>query len=167
MINIEFKKDLEEETRKRVEKMKLEFSEEPQLKVFENTEGYDQLIAQVGIPVSAVCEHHKVAFWGEVHIAYIPESHLIGLSKLARVAEFYFNPTVETLQERGTQQIMYHLLNALNPKGIMVVVKAQHNCVVYRGVKKPSMTITSAVKGVFSDPTTGARAEFLSLVNNH
>lgn len=160
-------KDLQEETRKRVERMKEEFSAPPKIKVFENVEKYDQIIAQVNIPVTALCEHHEVAFFGSVSIAYIPRDYIVGLSKLARVAEYYLNPTVRTVQEKATQQILNHLQRELKPKGLMVVVKATHNCIVYRGVKKPSLTITSAVKGIFADPKKGARQEFLQLIASH
>lgn len=165
-IEKELEKDLKKETQKRVLKLKQEFKE-PKLKVFENIEGYNQIIAQVGIPVTALCEHHHVAFSGCVHIAYIPKDSLIGLSKLARVAERHLNPTVQTIQEKATYRILNDLKKALDPQGIMVVIKAVHNCIAYRGVKKPSITITSAVDGVFADYTSGARQEFLSLINSN
>ena len=163
---IEKKEHLKRETKKRVAKMKNEFARLPTMKLFKN-EGYDQIIAQVGIPVTALCEHHEVAFNGECHIAYIPDQYLIGLSKLARTAEYYLNPTVKTIQEAATHQILHHLKKYLKPKGVMVVVKATHACISYRGVKKPSITITSAVDGFFADPLKGARNEFLQLINNH
>lgn len=157
--------DLKIETRKRLAKLKKEFSKDLSVKVFENTEEYDQMIAQVGIPVTALCEHHEVSFEGTVHIAYIPNQWLVGLSKLARIAEKHMNPTVRTIQEKATHRIMKDLIKALAPKGAMVVVKARHSCIGYRGVKKPSLTITSAVHGAFAHDM-GVKQEFLSLVNN-
>ncbi len=164
-MTIEKSEQLQKSTAKRISKMEAFFKQKPKLKAFQNTEKYDQMIAQVGIPVSALCEHHGVSFHGEVAISYIPGSYLVGLSKLARVAEYYLNPTVRTLQERATQQIVNHLLKELKPKGLMVVIKATHDCITYRGVKKPSLTITSSVSGIFSTDL-GARQEFLSLINN-
>ncbi len=164
-IKKELQKDLRKATARRIARMKQEFNKKFNLTVFENESGYDQMIAQVGIPVSAVCEHHEVAFSGHVNIAYICDKWLVGLSKLARIAEKHFNPTVKTLQERGTHNIMKELVKLLKPKGVMVVVKAQHNCITYRGVKKPSTTITSAVHGAFAEQGSDARKEFLTLLN--
>jgi len=143
--------------------MKKEFNKELVIKLFPNDERYDQIIAQVGIPFSALCEHHKVSFEGKCSIAYIPDQWLTGLSKFGRVVEYYLNPTVKTIQERATHQILKALNEALKPKGIMVIIKAKHNCICYRGVKKPSLTITSAVAGAFAENAI-ARQEFLSLL---
>ena len=163
-IKRELKQHLEKETAKRVARMKKEFGGKLEVKVFENTEGYDQVIAQVGIPVTALCEHHLVAFFGTVSIAYVPGNWLIGLSKLARIAEKHLNPTVKTIQEKATHRIMKDLVAALDPVGAMVVVKAEHNCIAFRGVKKPSTTITSAVYGVFAEKENLVRQEFLALI---
>lgn len=163
---IEKPDQLQKNTEKRVKKMKQFFSQKPKLKVFLNTEKYDQMIAQVGIPFAALCEHHRVSFHGYASVAYIADKYLIGLSKLARVVEFRLNPTIETLQEKATEQITNDLLTSLKPKGLMVVIKAQHDCIAYRGVKKPSITITSSVRGVFASDL-GARQEFLSLINSN
>lgn len=164
IIERESPEQLEEATKGRVERMKAEFATSPKLRVFKNEEGYDQIIAQISVPVTAFCEHHRVGMHGDVSIAYIPGEFILGLSKLARVAEFFFNPTRYTLQERGTQQIINHLHDALEPRGLMVITRMSHDCMKYRGVKKDSITITSAVKGVFATDL-GARAEFLQLVN--
>jgi len=161
---VEKEKDLEVETKKRIDKLNKEFAEKPIIKLFENIHGYDQIIAQVGIPVSALCEHHHVSFEGEVAIAYIPDKYLTGLSKLGRLSEYYLNPTVKTTQEKATHQILKDLIATLNPLGAMVVVKARHNCICFRGVKKPSTTITSAVYGKFKEQQA-TRQEFLSLLN--
>jgi len=154
--------DLKKETRKRIKKMNRQFKKKPIIKLFENKEGYDQIIAQIGIPFSALCEHHHVSFEGEVSIAYIPDKYLTGLSKLARIVEYYLNPTVKTIQEKATKQILHCLIKTLKPKGAMVVIKARHGCIWYRGVKKPSWTITSAVYGIFENSVV--KQEFLSLI---
>lgn len=167
MINYEMRHQTKKKTQKRILKMKQEFSKPPQLKLFENTEGYDQMIAQVGIPITALCEHHEVQFYGKVYIAYVPKNWLIGLSKLARVTEYFLNPTIKTIQERATHQILKYLEKHLKPSGIMVVIKATHGCISYRGIKKPSLTITSAVSGSFAEPQRGLKIEFLNLINNH
>lgn len=163
-MKVVYEKDeqLAEETEKRLCKLEKEF-EEPTIKLFPNSEKYDGIIAQYHITFSALCAHHHVAFEGEAVVAYMPGKWITGLSKLARVVEYYLNPTVKTIQEKATQQILNHLTKALKPKGLMVILKAKHNCVCYRGVKKPSMTLTSAVYGTFKDnPQT--REELLSLI---
>jgi len=162
-VIIEKEEDLEKETEKRIMKMKKQFKREPTIKLFENKEKYDQIIAQIGIPFSALCEHHHVSFEGGVSIAYIPDKYLTGLSKLARIVEYYLNPTIKTIQERATKQILDCLIKTLKPRGAMVVIKARHGCICYRGVKKPSWTVTSAVYGVFRK-NLSARQELLSLL---
>lgn len=163
----ELKKDLQKNTEKRIEKMKESFSFVPKVKLFENDYAYDGIVSQVKIPVSALCEHHEVAFQGFCSIAYLPGKFITGLSKLARVAEHYLNPTVKTTQEKATALIINHLKKVLlDNKGIMVVVEATHNCISFRGVKKPSITITSMVTGIFAEPQNDAKSEFLSLINS-
>jgi GTP cyclohydrolase I len=161
-VVVEKSKDLEKETRRRLRNLKKEFSKEPILRLFQNEKGYDQIIAQIGIPFVALCEHHWVSFEGEVSIGYIPGKYLIGLSKLGRIVEYYLNPTVKTTQEKATHQIM-ETLKKIKPKGAMVVIKAKHGCICYRGVKKPSWTVTSAVYGSFRK-NLSTRQEFLSLL---
>jgi GTP cyclohydrolase I len=164
-VRKELPSQLKKETAKRLRRLRREFDGDPELKVFENTEGYDQMICLMNIEFSALCEHHKISFGGIAHVGYVAKDLLVGVSKLARVVESCLNPTVCTLQERATQQIMKKLKEALEPIGIMVVVKAKHGCVGYRGVKKPaSIMVTSAVDGCFRDNTSGARSEFLALV---
>jgi len=155
--------ELHKETAERIERMNEEFAKEPKIKTFDNDENYDQMIIQKDIPFMALCEHHEVAFMGTISLAYIPKDKLIGLSKLARISEYYANPTVKTLQERITQQIADKLDEILKPKGVAVLVKANHGCMCYRGVKKPSETITSALKGVFLEETR-TRQEFMELI---
>ncbi|MHA1867135.1 MAG: GTP cyclohydrolase I [Candidatus Heimdallarchaeaceae archaeon] len=161
---IEKIEDLEKETRKRKRRLKREFSKEPIVKLFPNKYGYDQIIAQVGIPFSALCEHHEVAFEGEVSIGYIPNKWLTGLSKLGRIVEYYLNPTVKTTQEKATHLILQHLKKTIKPKGAIVIIKARHGCICYRGVKKPSLTVTSAVDGIFKD--LSVKQEFLQIIDS-
>ena len=162
-IIIEKEKDLQKNTQKRKKAMVKEFQKELRIKLFENKEKYDQMIAQVKIPFFALCEHHEISFEGEASVAYIPDKWLTGLSKLARIVEYFLNPTIKTIQEKATHQILNCLVKALNPKGVMVVIKARHSCICYRGVKKPSLTITSAIYGGFKD-NISTRQEFLSLI---
>ncbi len=160
--------DLQKNTEKRIAKMIKEFSKVPKIKLFPNTYKYDGILAQVGIPVSALCEHHGVAFQGYCHVAYIPGKYVTGLSKIARVVEHYLNPTVRTVQEKATAQIIKHLEESLQDnKGIMVLIEATHNCISYRGVKKPSLTITSMVRGTFAEQGNDAKPEFLGRINKH
>lgn len=124
--------------------------------------GYDEMVIEKGIPVNSVCSHHLLPFYGEAHIGYIPSGNVCGLSKLARALnKFAHRPQ---LQERLTQQVADFLWDKLDPKGVMVVVEAEHMCMTIRGVKKPGTeTVTSAVRGVFKDKDT-VKHEFLELI---
>jgi GTP cyclohydrolase I len=159
-IEVEKPQDLKKETKKRLKNLKKEFSKELVIRLFPNTCKYNQIIAQTNIPFVALCEHHHVPFEGEVSIAYIPGKYLIGLSKLGRIVEYFLNPTVKTTQEKATHQIL-EVLKKIKPKGAMVVIKAKHSCICYRGVKKPSWTKTSAIYKAFEDYAT--RMEALKL----
>lgn len=110
------------------------------------------------------CEHHMVPFFGQVHIAYIPNGNVVGLSKLARLVECFAKRL--QIQERMTTQIADAIVAELDPMGVMVVIQAEHLCMAMRGVKKPgAKTITSAVRGVFAENDNQARREFLSLLS--
>ena len=127
-------------------------------------EDHDELVLVKDIPMYSTCEHHLVPFHGVAHVAYIPaaDGRVTGLSKLARLVEVYARrPQV---QERMTRQIADALDEALKPRGVLVVVQAEHLCMAMRGVRKPgSSTVTSAVRGIFRDnPAT--RSEAMSLV---
>jgi GTP cyclohydrolase I len=116
------------------------------------------------IPVHSVCEHHLVPFAGRAHVAYIPgaDGRITGLSKIARLVDgFAKRPQV---QERLTTQIADAIVDALNPSGAFVLIEAEHLCMSMRGVRKPgSLTVTSAVRGLFKDnPAT--RAEVMALL---
>ena len=123
---------------------------EPELQTFPNTEGYADLVSLTNISFYSVCAHHFLPFFGSVHIAYLPGEELVGLSKLARVVEFFARRP--QIQERLTQQIAEFLAERLRPGGIMVVLAARHLCVEMRGVTKQGvLTTTTATRGAFAD----------------
>jgi len=128
---------------------------------FPNDDGYDQLIVARAIPFHSLCMHHMLPFHGVAHIAYLPDDQIIGLSKLGRVVE-YFSRDLQ-IQERLTTQVADWLQRELEPKGVGVVLEAEHLCMSLRGVQKlGAKTVTSALRGlVRDDPRT--RQEFLAL----
>jgi GTP cyclohydrolase IA len=133
------------------------------LTTFPNDEGYDELVLARGIPLRSVCEHHLLPFVGTIHIGYLPATRILGLSKLARIAEYFASrPQV---QERLTKQIADWLQAQLDPKGVGVVIEAEHTCMTLRGVRaEGSSTITSTLLGSLRhDPSS--RSEFLALTN--
>ncbi len=125
------------------------------------TEKYDEMIIVRDIPVYSLCEHHMLPFFGKAHVAYIPGNEKVtGLSKLARIVDVYAKRL--QLQERMTEQIADAIMEKLGAKGVMVVIEAQHLCMIMRGVKKPgSYTVTSAVKGAMRKEPTRMEALFL------
>lgn len=134
---------------------------EPAVTTFPNDEHYRAMVMERRIPFYSLCAHHLVPFYGQAHIAYIPRDRIIGISKFARILEFYAKRP--QLQERLTEQVADYLQEALRPLGVMVVIEARHLCVEMRGVKKPGAeTVTSAIRGVFHQKQV--REEFLDLV---
>ncbi|MDX2000360.1 MAG: GTP cyclohydrolase I FolE [Thermoanaerobaculia bacterium] len=134
---------------------------EPAVTLFPNDEGYSAMVIEKDIPFYSVCSHHLVPFYGHAHIAYIPRDKIIGLSKFARILEFYARRP--QLQERLTEQVVEFLREKLDPLGAMVVIEARHLCVEMRGVKKPGViTVTSAIRGSFYKKEV--REEFLDLL---
>lgn len=127
--------------------------------------GLDEMIAVEGIPFRSMCMHHLLPYHGVCHIGYIPEGGVIaGLSKFSRLVTLLSSKP--SIQERLTNEIADGLEEVLHPKGSMVVIRATHTCMTLRGAAaQGSRTTTSAVRGVFLDPSRGARAEFLSLVD--
>lgn len=127
--------------------------------------GHDEMVMVKDIPMYSVCEHHLVPFVGKAHLAYIPNSdgRITGLSKLARLVDSLARrPQV---QERLTTQIADEIDRALQPRGVLVVLEAEHLCMSMRGVKKPgSMTVTSAVRGLFRD-SVATRNEALQFIH--
>ncbi len=127
------------------------------------TERYDEMVVLRDIPFHSICEHHLMPFTGQAHIAYMPDGRVVGISKLARVVEtFSHRPQV---QERLTTQIAELLMTQLEPKGVAVVLEAQHTCMTIRGARKPgSMMITSALRGIFKT-NLATRTEVMSLLH--
>jgi GTP cyclohydrolase I len=134
------------------------------LTTFPNDESYDELIIARNIRFHSLCEHHLLPFVGVAHVAYLPGGRILGLSKLARLVEMFAHDL--QVQERMTQQIADWLQEHLDPKGVGVILEAEHMCMALRGVEKPgSTTVTSALRGVVrDDPRT--REEFLALARN-
>ena len=128
---------------------------------FANTENYDELVLVQDIPVRSLCEHHMLPFVGVAHVGYLPGDRILGLSKFARMVDF-FAQRPQT-QERLTKQIAEHLEQQLSPVGVGVVVEAEHTCMSLRGVRAAgARTVTSALFGTLREDAS-ARAEFLSL----
>lgn len=134
------------------------------LTTFPNEEGYDELVIARSIPFHSLCEHHLLPFHGVAHVAYLPGERIIGLSKLARVVDLFARGL--QVQERLTTQVAAWLDEQLAPKGVGVVLEAEHLCMTLRGVQKPgALTVTSALRGlVRDDPRT--RQEFLALTRD-
>ncbi len=124
-------------------------------------EDYRQMVIVKDIDFYSMCEHHLLPFFGKAHVAYIPDKHITGLSKIARVVDIFARRF--QVQERLTTQIKECIQNTLNPLGVMVVIEAQHMCMQMRGVQKQhSITTTSDFTGVFGQAKT--REEFVSLI---
>jgi GTP cyclohydrolase I len=135
------------------------------LTTFPNDAGYDELIIARAIPVHSVCEHHLLPFVGVAHVGYLPGQRILGLSKLARVVELFARrPQV---QERLTQQIADWLQDHIAPRGLGVVVEAEHLCMTVRGVRASgASTVTSALHGQLRSDAA-SRAEFFTLIGSH
>lgn len=124
----------------------------------------DEMVSVINMPFVSLCEHHIMPFWGKCSIAYIPSNgKVIGVSKIARLLQCYAQRL--QIQETMTRQIATMLYNTLQPKGVGVIITAEHSCMKFRGIKNDGMMRTSCLLGVFlNEPAT--RAEFLSLVSN-
>jgi GTP cyclohydrolase IA len=126
------------------------------------SENYSQMVLVKDIELYSLCEHHMLPFFGKAHIAYIPNGHIVGLSKIPRIVDVFARRL--QVQERLTDEIKDCLQETLNPRGVAIVIEAQHLCMQMRGVQKQhSSTTTSAFSGIFiSDEKT--RAEFMNLI---
>ncbi|WP_137723882.1 GTP cyclohydrolase I FolE [Prescottella subtropica] len=132
------------------------------LTTFPNDAGYDELVLARDIPMTSLCEHHMLPFRGVAHVAYLPGERILGLSKLARVVELFARDL--QVQERLTMQVADWLDDHLHPRGIGVVIEAEHLCMSMRGVQATgTKTVTSAVRGLLRERES-ARREFLDLI---
>lgn len=131
------------------------------LTTFANDEGYDELVMARGIPVQSLCEHHLLPFRGVAHVAYLPGDRILGLSKLARVVDLFARDL--QVQERLTSQVARWLQERLAPRGVGVIIEAEHLCMSLRGVRAAgARTMTSAVHGQLRDDPR-SRQEFFAL----
>jgi len=127
-------------------------------------ENHQEMVLLKNIPFYSICEHHLLPFHGKAHIGYIPSGRVVGISKLARVVEILARRP--QLQERLTSQIADCIMKNVKPRGVGVVIEAEHLCMTMRGIRKPgSLVITSANRGIFLSRQE-TRAEFLSLIGN-
>lgn len=133
-------------------------------RTFEETDGYDEMVVLKGVQFSSHCEHHMAPIIGRVHIGYLPDRRVVGISKLARIVEVYARRL--QIQEKMTAQIADTLNSVIQPRGVGVVVEAVHHCMTTRGIHKSGvLMVTSRMLGSFrADPKT--RREFLNMIGN-
>nr|ADI17737.1 GTP cyclohydrolase I [uncultured nuHF1 cluster bacterium HF0130_31E21]ADI21795.1 GTP cyclohydrolase I [uncultured nuHF1 cluster bacterium HF0130_24M16] len=133
-------------------------------RTFEETAGYDEIVLLRDIRFESHCEHHMVPIIGKIHIAYLPDQRVVGISKLARLVDVYAKRL--QIQEKMTAEIASTINEVLSPKGVAVVIEGVHQCMTTRGVFKPGVSmVTSQMLGAFrTDPST--RREFLSMIGN-
>lgn len=133
-------------------------------RTFEETEQYEEMVLLRDIRMESFCEHHILPVIGKVHIAYVPQGRVVGVSKLARVLEIYAKRL--QIQEKLTAQVANTINDVLRPKGVAVVIEAAHECMTTRGVHKPGVTmVTKTLLGCFKDDRE-ARRDFYSLIGN-
>lgn len=128
-------------------------------------EGHQEMVVLRDIPFYSMCEHHLLPFHGVAHVGYIPKGRIVGISKLARAVDIFAKrPQV---QERLTSQIADAVMEVVKPRGVGVVIEAEHLCMTMRGIRKPgSKVVTSATRGLFRS-NEATRAEFMSLLADH
>ncbi len=127
-------------------------------------EGHQEMVIAKDIPFYAMCEHHFLPFHGTAHIGYIPNGRVVGVSKLSRIVEVFARRP--QLQERLTTQVADTMVKVLQPKGVAVIVEAEHLCMTMRGIRKPgSKMVTSAMRGLLRE-RAATRAEFLTLIGH-
>ncbi|WP_420725825.1 MULTISPECIES: GTP cyclohydrolase I FolE [unclassified Hwanghaeella] len=137
-------------------------AEEELRRTFEETEGYDEMVMLRNIPFHSHCEHHMVPIIGTAHVAYLPQSRVVGISKLARVVDIYAR-RLQT-QETMTVQIADTISRVLSPRGVAVMIDAEHQCMTTRGIQKPGVsTITTHLTGAFRE-NPEMRREFLAMI---
>ncbi len=131
----------------------------PEIKTFDSN-GYNDLVIVKDIPFTSLCAHHFMTFEGVVHVAYLPNKKIIGLSKIPRIVEYFSRrPQV---QEEMVKQIADFIMEKIKPKGVMVVAQGRHQCAACRGIKKEHTFVTSAIRGIFEN--SDIRMETLSLL---
>ncbi len=138
--------------------------EEILAKTFEEIEGYDEMVTLRDIRLESHCEHHMVPFLGKAHVGYLPDKRVVGISKIGRLVEMYAKRL--QIQEKLTVQIADALDHVLKPKGVAVVIEAEHFCMTTRGVHKPgTVTVTSRMTGLFRS-NASTRREFLAMIGH-
>jgi len=133
-------------------------------RTFDETDGYDEMVVLKDIPFASHCEHHIAPIIGKAHVAYLPETKVVGISKLARLVEVYAKRL--QIQEKMTAQIANTLNEVMEPKGVAVVIEAAHECMTTRGIDKPGVNmVTSRMLGAFREDSN-TRREFLAMIGN-
>jgi GTP cyclohydrolase I len=168
-VGFDYKADRQtEDTPMRVSKAWLKdlivgsITNEPNITVFPNDEGYNGLVIQSGIPIVSMCAHHNLAFTGFATVAYIPGENVIGLSKLNRVVEWFSRRP--QMQESLTQQIHDYLATKMDCPSVAVSIACKHTCCSHRGIKHPSVMTTNKFSGVFMEKDNLIREEFLHAI---
>jgi GTP cyclohydrolase I len=167
-FDLDLKSDGLEGTPKRIVNAYKEFlSGDPALNkeilATEFVEEYEDMVNVIDIPFISICEHHFLPFWGKAHVSYLPKGKVVGLSKIARLVDNVAKQP--QIQERMTRQIAQILQTALETDGVAVVVKAEHSCLSFRGIKKTgTQLITSSMKGNFRNDAK-TRSEFMSMIS--
>jgi GTP cyclohydrolase I len=137
-------------------------TDEPKMTVFPNDEGYDGLVIQSGIPIVSMCAHHNLAFTGFATVAYVPKEHVIGLSKLNRIVEWFSRRP--QMQESLTTQIHDYIADKMQCDNVAVSIACKHTCCSHRGIKHPSVMTTNKFSGLFMEKENLIREEFLHAI---
>ena len=168
-VGFDYKADRQtEDTPRRVAKAWLKdlivgsISDEPNITVFPNDEGYSGLVIQSGIPIVSMCAHHNLAFTGYATVAYVPAENVIGLSKLNRIVEWFARRP--QMQESLTQQIHDYVADKMTCESVAVSIACKHTCCSHRGIKHPSVMTTNKFSGVFMEKNNMIREEFLHAI---
>ena len=140
-------------------------SNEPNITVFPNDEGYDGLVIQSGIPIVSMCAHHNLAFTGYATVAYVPSENVIGLSKLNRIVEWFSRRP--QMKESLTQQIHDYIADKMECESVAVSIACKHTCCSHRGIKHPSVMTTDKFSGVFMEKDNLIREEFLHAIETN
>ena len=139
-----------------------EYEKEPKVTIFDNEDNYDQIIFSGPIPFYSLCAHHFLPFFGHAYVAYLPDRHIVGISKLSRIVDFFARRL--TVQEKMTEKISKYILEKLRPQGVGVVIKARHLCMEMRGVRtNGNYLTTSSIHGKFREDQN-VKMEFLDLI---